>query len=89
MKSAVILIAMLLAGCGDDMVETKHVQTVQITWTRATPEKCSDAKSPMGCAVIVENGDCYITMPAGSKDWLIAHEVKHCFGMVHKTGNLL
>lgn len=83
------LIAFLVACDGDEMEPPKkQVDWVQVTWVRDTPTSCLGVKGNyMGCAEVSPDGrNCRITMPANAADFVIAHELKHCFAYTHTNG---
>jgi hypothetical protein len=71
-----ILLALLLTGCSD-MVLTNPRETTTITWV---DRKCGHSA---GCALVMADR-CYVAMEREAPDWLVAHEMKHCFGFEHK-----
>ena len=79
------MLAMVLTGCSD-LVKVAEPQAVTITWVRAKPTECGDAKNALGCAVTSPTynaRDCLIIMAEDSPDWVVAHEFRHCFGFKH------
>lgn len=87
---AALIISIGLLGCdGDEMQkpENPHGWTV-IHWVQEYPETCLGVKGQYsGCAEVSRDGRyCKITMPENSPDYVIAHEVKHCFGYAHTNG---
>jgi len=85
--AAPIVILALIVGCASDMVRKKTVDVATIHWIRATPEKCGgealQGRTLHGCAKVFPSG-CVLTMAEDAPDWLVAHEVKHCFGWDHR-----
>ena len=81
--------AALMTGCAPvsyipDLVERNHVEETRILWVRGIMSNCGGAKSPIGCAEIIRQDKCVITMPENAPDEIVAHEFKHCFGYVHR-----
>lgn len=86
----VIAFLALLAGCAaPDLVKVADVPAVHIAWVRKAPAACGDLRAGgdraiHGCAYrSADRSACVIWMPENAPDWVIAHEVKHCFGYEH------
>ena len=87
-------VAVSIGGCEyappgaalNQQVPGKPIEASIITWTDAQPKECGAfANGVSGCASVISLNDgkttvCTITLPKNSQDWLIAHEIKHCFG---------
>jgi hypothetical protein len=78
------------SGCAvfagnDVMVKAREVDSVTVVWRKAAPKGCGEVKHAYGCATTWLNGSvCVIELPENAPDWALAHEIKHCFGYVHK-----
>lgn len=84
----VLLVCLAFAGVAlylwPDMYERQRVETVTITWKRAEPTECGPNEKD-GCAQWSDDRrHCVVTMPADSRDAVVAHEFKHCFGWEHR-----
>lgn len=88
-----VALSLWLAGCANDkwMKEGVKVNKSTIEWVDKTPESCgstipSSTLLLHGCAAARYTSDgtnCTLTMRRDSPDWLVAHEMKHCFGFIH------
>lgn len=90
----VVTTAVSIGGCEyvtpgqalNQQVVGKPIQHSIITWEDAQPKECGTfVNGVSGCASVISLNDgkttvCTITLPRNSQDWLIAHEIKHCFG---------
>jgi hypothetical protein len=78
----------LTTGCasfGDEMVKVHEVTSVTVQWRKTAPKGCGEVKHAYGCATTWLKGSlCVIELPENAPDWALAHEIKHCFGYVHK-----
>jgi hypothetical protein len=78
-----------LLGCasGTNMVEVAKVDKTTITWLDRRPEGLcqQDGSIVAGCAYwSADYTRCTMILPKSSPDWLVAHEVRHCFGYSHR-----
>lgn len=81
-----LLLTFVLTGCdGSGMVKTSEVHASTIIWIKSKPTSCGRAGDFEGCAefLLPDRSLCRITMLEDSSDFVIAHEVKHCFGWDH------
>ena len=82
------LAGLLTTGCssfGDEMVKVHEVTSVTVQWRKGAPKGCGEVKNAYGCATTWLKGSlCVIELPENAPDWALAHEIKHCFGYVHR-----
>jgi len=84
-----LVLLLLLTGCASDMVKLREVSSVKITWIKQAPKNCGTASVAKGdqihgCAQVGAEA-CVIFMAEDAPDWVVAHEIRHCFGYMHKT----
>lgn len=79
------LIVLLLTGCAStDMVKVAEPKTVVVTWVRELPNFCGDQKLSTGCARVSRDfTSCTIWVPEGAPEYVLGHELLHCFGYDH------
>jgi len=90
----VVVAAVSIGGCEyvtpgaalNQQVAGKPIEHSIITWKDEQPRECGPLVNGVsGCASVISLNDgkttvCTITLPKNSQDWLVAHELKHCFG---------
>jgi hypothetical protein len=88
LKRIALILCLALTGCATNMVKVAEVRTSLITWQKHYPVICGNAPLTDGCAMTapytLDDNRCVLTMIEDSSDWVIAHEVRHCFGYVHR-----
>lgn len=83
-----LFLTFALAGCDESgMVKATTVHASTIIWIREKPVNCGVEGNFDGCAEYMtpDRTYCRITMLEDSSDYVIAHEVKHCFGWDHRS----
>jgi hypothetical protein len=84
----VSLVGLLTTGCAGtsgEMVKVSEPTSVLVQWRKVAPQSCGGRQHAYGCATISHQGSlCVIELPEDAPDWALAHEIKHCFGYVHK-----
>ena len=83
-----LVLTFSLAGCGaSGLVKVKEVHASTIIWDRRKPTSCGVKGNFDGCAEYMtpDRTYCRITMPEDSRDYVIAHEFRHCFGWDHRS----
>jgi hypothetical protein len=90
LKIALIAPLLALAGCAStatDMVKAYEPTSVLVQWKKVAPQSCGGVQHAYGCSKVSHQGAlCVIELPEDAPDWALAHEIKHCFGYVHKHG---
>lgn len=94
--ACLVVLSLWLAGCEsvtatqalNRQVQGKNVKRSIVQWDDVNQTDCDgEIAGLLGCAKVsfLENGElsiCTVSLPKTSPDWLIAHELKHCFGWI-------
>ena len=86
--SFLLALCLALSGC-TAMRQASDVHQSNITWVKVKPTTCGAVADAAGCAYTFEpltdkGNTCILIMENDASDWVVAHEVRHCFGWVHK-----
>ena len=86
-----MMLALILAGCtAGPWREAERLDTVRVTWERVADTQAVCAKKLgggmiwLGCSSYDwSQRVCHIFTLADAPEWVIGHEIKHCFGWTH------
>ena len=85
------LLLLILSGCGSaSWREVERLDTVSVTWERVADTQAVCGKRLSGGMIYLACASydwatkiCTIRAEAGASEWILGHELKHCFGWTH------